>query len=59
MDTLTFTLDLVSRAGIPGLIAYLLITRIETRLDALTAAVLSLPQRISQCPSPPKSEPPA
>lgn len=57
MDPLSFTLELVSRAGVPGLIAYLLITRIETRLDSLTSAVLSIPERLSQCPSAPKSSP--
>lgn len=59
MDTLTAILDLVKTAGVPGAIALVIILRIEKRLDALTAAVLSLPQRLSQCPSPPKSEPQA
>ena len=59
MDPLALLVDLVKTAGVPGVIAFLLILRIEKRLDALTNAVLGLPLRISQCQSPPKSEPPA
>lgn len=59
MDTLTFVADLVKTAGVPGAIALVMILRIEKRIDALTAAVLSLPLRIHQCQSQQKSEPPA
>lgn len=59
MDPLTALLDLIKTAGVPGAIAILVILRIEKRLDALTAAVLSLPERLSQCPSVPKSSPAA
>ena len=59
MNPLDFSPTLFRDAGFPGGIALLIILRIEKRLDALTAAVLSLPERLSQCPSPPKSEPPA
>lgn len=59
MDPLALLVDLVKTAGVPGAIALLIILRIEKRLDLLTAAVLSLPERLSQCPSAPKSEPPA
>ena len=57
MDPLVAILDLVKTAGVPGAIALVIILRIEKRLDALTAAVLSLPERISQCPSVPKCSP--
>lgn len=55
MDPLTAILDLIKTAGVPGAIALVIILRIEKRLDALTAAVLSLPSRLSLCPSLPKS----
>lgn len=59
MDTLTFVADLVKTAGVPGTIAIVIVLHIGKRLDALTAAVLSLPERILQCQSQPKSQPPA
>ena len=57
MDPLSAILELIKTAGVPGAIALVILLRIEKRLDALTAAVLSLPERISQCPSAPKSSP--
>lgn len=57
MDPLIALVDLVKTAGVPGAIALLIILRIEKRLDALTAAVLSLPERLSQCPSVPRCSP--
>jgi len=57
MDPLAAILDLIKTAGVPGAIAIVIILRIDKRLDALTAAVLSLPERISQCLSVPKCSP--
>jgi len=59
MDPLTLIADLVKTAGVPGAIAIIIILRIERRLDTLTKAVLELPERIHQCQSPQRSEPPA
>jgi hypothetical protein len=59
MEILAAIIELVKTAGVPGAIALVIILRIEPRLDALTAAVLSVPERLNQCQSPPKSEPPA
>lgn len=57
MDPLTAILDLIKTAGVPGAIALAIILRIEKRLDALTNAVLSLPERLTQCPSAPRCSP--
>jgi hypothetical protein len=56
MDPLAALLDLIKTAGVPGAIALVIILRIESRLDKLTDAVLSLPQRMMQCQSATKSE---
>lgn len=46
MDPLAFLLELTSRAGVPGLLSYLIINRIGHRLDTLTDSVLDLTSEV-------------
>jgi len=54
---MTELLHFIERAGVPALIALVVLLRIEKRLDALTKAVLQLPSRIQSCPYATRSEP--